>query len=255
MTTQSVDLFFVESGSGVPLVLVHGYPLDHTIWDPVSGVLQADARVIRPDLRGYGRSPITDGIYSMRLFADDLLRLLDRLGLERVILAGHSMGGYVSLAFAQAYPQRLAGLALVTSQASADPPERRDGRYQQAQDVEERGTIAAVEAGLAKYSRDAAIREATREIMMRVDPRTVAASLRGMAERPDLSAVSGELDVPGLVIAGEVDEIISLQKAEETAGLLRKGKLVVVKDSGHMAMLESPQVVADALRDLLARAG
>jgi len=254
MSNQRVDLHVVESGQGTPLVLVHGYPLDHTIWEDVTRQIGEGIRVIRPDLRGYGQSPVTDGIYTMSLLADDLLGLLDRLRLERVVLAGHSMGGYVCLAFARAYPQRLAGLALVTTQAVADPPERREGRLAQALEVERRGTIAAVEAGLSKYSPDPVVLEKTREIMLRADPRAVAGSLRGMAERPDLSGLLPKLSLPALVIAGEVDELIPASRSEEMASLLPDGRMVVVKGGGHMAMMESPQVVAAALRELAGRA-
>ncbi len=255
MANQSVELFFVENGLGTPVVLVHGYPLDHTIWDDVTGLLATNARVIRPDLRGYGQTPVTEGVYSMSLLADDLLALFDRLGLEKVILAGHSMGGYVALAFAQAYPQRLAGLALVTSQAAADAPEKHEARYQQAIEVEKRGTIAAVEAGLARFSPNPVILEKTRKIMMRADPRAVAGSLRGMAERPDMTDFLREIQVPALVIAGEVDELIPARKSEEMAGVLPDCKLVVVPGGGHMAMMEKPQIVAEAIRDLVQRVG
>lgn len=254
MSNQRVDLHYEESGQGIPLVLVHGYPLDHTIWDDVTRHLGGGIRVIRPDLRGYGQSPVTDGVYSMSLLANDLLGLLDQLGLGKVVLAGHSMGGYVCLAFARAYPARLAGLGLVTTQALADPPERREGRLQQALEVERRGTIAAVEAGLAKYSPDPAVLEKTREIMLRCDPRAVAGSLRGMAERPDLSGLLPELNLPALVIAGEVDALIPASRSEEMANLLPDGRLVVVKGGGHMAMMESPRVVAGALQELVNRA-
>lgn len=255
MANQNVDLHFTESGQGIPLVLVHGYPLDHTIWEDVAGLLQNDARVIRPDLRGYGRSAVTDGVYSMRLLADDLLRLFDHLGLEKVILAGHSMGGYVTLAFAKAYPQRLAGLAMVSSQAAADLPERSEARLKQAGEVEKRGTIAVVESGLSRYSPNADILEKTRVIMMRADPRAVAGSLRGMADRPDMTGFLPEVKVPAVVVAGEADELIAAEKSEEMAHLFPHSRLVIVKGGGHMAMMEFPDVVARALRDLVKRVG
>jgi 3-oxoadipate enol-lactonase len=99
MDNKTVQLYFKETGEGAPMVLVHGFPLDHTIWDPVVPLLEPHARLILPDLRGHGRSPAPGGVYDMRTMADDLLSLIDALQIERVTLIGHSMGGYVSLAF------------------------------------------------------------------------------------------------------------------------------------------------------------
>ncbi len=253
MAQDTVELACADVGAGKPLVLLHGFPLDRSIWRHVTGLLQDHARVILPDLRGYGQSPVTDGVYTMRLLADDLAVLLDRLHLDRVTLAGHSMGGYVALAFAKSYPDRLSGLALVTTQAAADLPERAEGRLKLAAEVEKRGSVAVVEASLARYSPDAAVLEETRQVMLRADPRAVAGSLRGMAQRPDMTGFLPEVKVPSLVVAGAADELIPPQRSEEMAGLLPQGKLVMIAGGGHMVMLESPQVTAEALKDLIER--
>ncbi len=133
---EKVQLYFEEHGQGIPVVLIHGFPLDHTIWFPLIPLLKEKARLILPDLRGFGKSPVTPGIYDMGLLADDIKDMLDGLNIKQAVLAGHSMGGYVSLAFARCYPERLLGLALVASQAAADTPERRQGRLQTAGEVE-----------------------------------------------------------------------------------------------------------------------
>ena len=238
-------------GSGIPLVLVHGFPLDGTTWNEVAALMAPGIRVIMPDLRGYGQSPVTDGVYSMGLLAHDLVGLLDHLNLGKVVLAGHSMGGYVCLAFAQAFPERLAGLALVTTQASADAPERRDGRLKLADEVEQRGSIAVVDASLSRYSPNPDVLERTKPIMLQADPRAVAGSLRGMAERMDMSEFLSEVTVPTLVIAGEADELIPAQKSVEMIASLPNGRLVVVPGGGHMVMWEAPQLVAQELSALV----
>jgi 3-oxoadipate enol-lactonase len=251
MDSSTVGLNYTEVGSGIPLVLVHGFPLDQTTWNDVAAILAPGIRVILPDLRGYGQSPVTDGVYSMGLLAHDLVGLLDHLNLGKVVLAGHSMGGYVSLAFAQTFPERLAGLALVATQAAADPPERRDGRLQLADEVEKRGSIAVVEASLSRYSPDPNVLERTKEVMLKADPLAVAGSLRGMAERLDMTDLLTKVSIPSLVIAGEADELIPAQKSKEMIALLPKGRLVVVPGGGHMLMMESPQTVAQALTTLV----
>jgi pimeloyl-ACP methyl ester carboxylesterase len=253
MNQPTVDLRYSEigTGTGSPLVLVHGFPLDRTIWDEVAAILAPSMRVIMPDLRGYGQSPVTGGVYSMRLLADDLAALLDKLNLGKVVLAGHSMGGYVAQTFAKAYSKRLAGLAMVTSQATADQPDRKEGRLKLAGEVEKRGTIAVVEASLAKYSSNPDVLERTKAVMMKVDPLAVAGSLRGMAEREDMTGYLPKVKIPALVIGGEADELIPAKKSEEMAGLLPNGRLVIVPGGGHMVMWEAPQVVAQAMADLV----
>lgn len=248
-----VQLFAEELGTGTPLVLVHGFPLDRTSWGEVAKLLAADARVVLPDLRGFGRSPVTEGVYSMECLAEDLAALLDRLHIDRAILAGHSMGGYVSLAFARAFPERLAGLALVTSHAAEDAPDRKEGRNRLAEEVENRGVEAVIEATLAHYSPYPEVLERTRALMLQANLQAVSAALRGMAMRPNLTGLLPSIHVPALVISGEADELVSRQRAQETARLLPRGELVVIPGGGHMVMWERPDLVADALRRLVWR--
>lgn len=251
--SKVVHLFAEELGTGTPLVLVHGFPLDRTSWGEVAKLLDTDARVVLPDLRGFGRSPVTEGIYSMKCLAEDLAALFDRLHIDKAILAGHSMGGYVSLAFARAFPERLSGLALVTSHAAEDAPERKESRNRLAKEVENRGVEAVIEATLARYSPNPEVLERTRALMLQANPQAVSAALRGMAMRPDLTGLLPSIHVPALVIGGEADELVTLQRAQETARLLPQGELVIIPGGGHMVMWEQPDLVADALRRLVQR--
>ena len=148
----TVELYCEERGKGpLPLMLVHGFPFEHSLWNEVAAQLESETRLLLPDLRGYGLSPTPEGIYTMEAMAADLKALLDRLGIQRVALAGHSMGGYVALAFAEAYPERLAGLAMVMSAAAADAPERKTARYQQAEEIARQG-VGILEGSLERYS-------------------------------------------------------------------------------------------------------
>src|SRR5690349_4074835 len=129
VSVNGLTMAYSRHGEGTPLVLIHGYPLDHSIWQDLLPLLQGEFEVILPDLRGFGMSAATAAPYGMTHMADDIAGLLDRLEIETAAVAGHSMGGYVALAFAGKYPQRLSGLGLVASQTLADPPERKQGRY------------------------------------------------------------------------------------------------------------------------------
>ena len=126
ISINGIELAYERHGKGASLVLLHGYPLDHHLWDEVVPLLKDTFDLIIPDLRGFGKSTTVDTPYTMNDFASDLAGLLDQLGIQKVAVAGHSMGGYVALAFAQLYPERVSGLALVSSQVLADPPDRKD---------------------------------------------------------------------------------------------------------------------------------
>ncbi len=246
-----VPLSFEEYGQGVALILLHGFPLDHTIWDGLVVHLQDKARLILPDLRGYGRSPAPRGAYTMRLLADDVLGLMDSLQIEKAVLVGHSMGGYVSLAFARAYPGRLAGLGLVASQAVADAPERRQERIKLAAKVVRRGVQSLAEGMPARLTTRAEWHPPLRELIANAPSQTVAASLKGMAAREDALDWLGSIQVPTLVLAGAEDQIIPLERARLMAQMLPKGWLVELPDAGHMPMLEQPEKTAAAIRELV----
>ena len=244
----SLKLFYEEHGHGTPLVLVHGFPLDHTIWDAIVPLLQDQVRVITPDLRGHGQSPVTPGAYSMRLLADDVVTLLDDLKLEKVFLAGHSMGGYASLAFAQAYPQRLAGLALVASQPFADSPEGRQGRITLAGKVEKDGTEVVAGAMPARLTHRTELHESLHQLMLKTHPQGVIGALLGMAGRPDMTEFLANLDLPVLILAGEQDAIIPFAPIQAFSARLRRGGLALLPTAGHMPMLEEPEKTAAILR-------
>src|SRR4030095_14128175 len=113
---NDIELAYVRRGKGTPLVLLHGFPLDHHLWDAVSSLLEDKFDLILPDLRGFGESTTVDSPYSMDDYASDIAGLLDQMGIPKGAIAGHSMGGYVALAFARLYPGRVSGLALISSQ-------------------------------------------------------------------------------------------------------------------------------------------
>jgi pimeloyl-ACP methyl ester carboxylesterase len=251
MTQQPVSLYYEERGQGKPIILIHGFPLDHSIWNEVVQQLADKARVITPDLRGYGASPKPEGDYSMRTMADDILALMDRLNLEKAIVAGHSMGGYITLAFAKAYPQRLSGVGLVATQAAADLPERRQARLILVDEIKRKGPQAVIHATLKKYSRNPEVLKYTQELMQKAAPHVLMACLRGMADREDMMDFLKEISVPTVVIAGEQDDLIPIERAFEVVERLQRGWVVSIPNAGHMPMMEAPQRVASAFIELL----
>jgi 3-oxoadipate enol-lactonase len=251
MDSQPVELFYEEYGQGIPMVLLHGYPLDHTIWEPIVPFLKDHARLILPDLRGHGRSPAPQGEYTMRLMADDVMALLKKLKLGCAIIVGHSMGGYASLALALSYPQHISALALVASHAAADTPERRQNRYNQAEKIARKGASIVAENMSARLTANPDISQVLHNIIMKTPTNGFVGSLRGMAERPDLMGKLSKIQAPAVVMAGLDDQIMPKELPETTAQLLGRAWLLEIQGAGHVPMMETPRIVADALLQLI----
>jgi 3-oxoadipate enol-lactonase len=258
-----------SGGPGVPVVLLHGFPLDRTIWDEQTAAL-AGARVIRIDLRGCGESEPSDGPALMEMLAGDVAGLLDALHAERAALVGHSIGGYVALAFFRMYAERVAGLALVASHVaedagrnpSADPAQRKlaAGRDDLAARLEREGSMdAAVESYLPRYFAPHVYRdrpdlvERTRATMQRQSARGCAQLVRGMKERLDSHDLLADIDVPALIVAGAADSYLKPETLRATAAAIRGAEFVLLDDVGHLPMWEAPERTADALASFAQR--
>src|SRR5262245_6207303 len=202
---NEICLHVVERGQGKPLLLVHGYPLDHSMWRGQLDELADACRVIAPDLRGFGASDATAGTVTMEQMADDLAGLLDALQVrEPIVFCGLSMGGYVAWQFARKHRSRLAGLILCDTRAAADAPEAAAGRRKTAERVLTEGPGFVAETLLPKlfapatFARQPPIVEATRQVILRTKREGIAAALHGMADRPDVRLTLSGIDVPAL---------------------------------------------------------
>jgi 3-oxoadipate enol-lactonase len=246
---NGIELAYERSGRGTPLVLIHGYPLDHSIWNDVVSRLEKDFDLILPDVRGFGESTTLDS-YSMNDIASDIALLLDSLKIERAVLAGHSMGGYVALAFAKSFPNRISGLALIASQAVSDSPERKEGRYKTAADVKQKGVQLVADAMTDKLSVNQNVRDGIRPLIAKQGVAGVAGALVAMAEREDSTAFLASFNKPLVLIHGDADELIPIDRAREIKALLSSAYLSELAGAGHMPMMEFPEQTADALKKL-----
>jgi len=247
---NDIELAYARRGKGTPLVLLHGFPLDHHLWDDVSSLLEDKFELILPDLRGFGESTTVDAPYTMDDYAADIARLLDQLGIQKAAVAGHSMGGYVALAFARLYPERVRGLALISSQVLADPADRKEGRYKSATDVAEKGIGGVVEAMTSKFTSDMRLQAIAREIMENQKPDAYIGALKAMAERTDSTSSLSTFKFPVVVVHGEADALIPVERARELKAALPDSHYVELKDTGHVPMLEAARETAEALRHL-----
>ena len=245
---NNIQLAYERRGTGAPLVLLHGYPLDHHTWDDITPLLADSFDLILPDLRGFGESTTLDTPCTMDDFASDIAGLLDSLGIRRTAIAGHSMGGYVSLAFARLFPDRITGLALVASQTLADPPDRKAGRYKSAAEVAEKGIGGVVETMTPKFTADPHLQAVVRQIMEQQQPAAYIGALQAMAERPDSTSLLSTMNHPLVLIHGDADVLIPVERAREIKAAHPQAHLVELPGVGHLPMMEAAAQTAGTLK-------
>ncbi len=240
------------------LILIHGYPFDHTMWKSVVLELDGTTKVITPDLPGFGDNSAQLGEPSIDLMADDLAKLLDLHNVRQAVVAGMSMGGYVALAFAERHRDRLAGLGLISTQATSDSPENQQTRRTLIEKVRREGTRPALDALLPKLFAEGNQNknELTRFAIQGAENAGVDGicwALEAMARRPDRTSFLRVLEVPALVLHGVGDKIIPPERARQMSELIPDSKYVEVPGAGHATPLEAPSPVANALLELLSR--
>jgi pimeloyl-ACP methyl ester carboxylesterase len=250
LTVNGIRLAYERRGTGNPLVLLHGYPLDHQLWDDVAPLLVDTFELILPDLRGFGGSSTVDSFYTMEDLASDIAALLDQLEIQKAAIVGHSMGGYVALAFARLFPERVSGLGLVSSQVLADPPDRKEGRYKSAAEVADKGIASVVETMTPKFTSNPQLQQYARESMERQQPAAYIGSLKAMAERVDSTPLLSSLNVPVVLIHGDADQLIPIDRAREVKAAMPSAYLMEISRAGHMPMMEAPEQTAEALKHL-----
>ncbi len=253
----------------LPLVLLHGFPLDHRMWLDVTDLLAGDRTVIAPDLPGFGTSPTgpdvaaslgADPSPSLDVMGDGVVAALRAAGVTRAVVAGLSMGGYVAMSIVQRHPELVAGLALIDTKSTADDDEARQKRLTIADTVVSQMRVDAV-FGMRTSVLGATNRVARPDLVERIErwirdqgPHAVAWAQRAMAARPDRTDVLRGYDGPSVVVVGDEDELSPVPAAEHMAAALQGTDLVVVPGAGHMTSNESPEPVASALTALLRRA-
>jgi 3-oxoadipate enol-lactonase len=258
---NGIDLAFDEMGNGPQaLLLIHGHPFDHTMWQPqLAPIATLGWRVITPDLRGYGASGIAGEKTTLDVFARDQIALLDHLGIAGAVIAGLSMGGQIVMEICRLAPARVRGIVLA---ATFPQPETARGK-------EQRLATAArlVKEGMAAYASETlprmlaarsiqthpAVADHVLRMMRGAPPAGAAAALRGRAERPDYTDTLERLDRPALIVVGDEDAFTTRQDAEHMHTLLKGSRLLWLPGVGHMPNLEQPQAFNTALAEFLRR--
>lgn len=237
-----------------PLVLIHGHPFDRTMWHPQITEFAASRRVVAPDLRGYGASPVIPGITPLSSFAEDIAALLDDLGVVDFVLAGLSMGGQIAMECYRQFPHRIRGLVLADTFPAAETTEGKQTRNAMADRLLQEGMTGYADEVLYKmiapYA-DAAVAAHVHRMMTATAPEGAAAALRGRAERPDYRDLLTKVGVPALVVVGADDEYTPVKDAEAMHTALPVSTLRIVEGAAHLPNLERPQDFNKALADYL----
>jgi pimeloyl-ACP methyl ester carboxylesterase len=245
------------SKTGVPVVLLHAFPMSSAMWEPQRSAL-ASFRAIAPDLRGFGATPASSPWF-IEHAVDDVLETLDALGVESAVFVGLSMGGYVALRAAEKAPSRIRALVLADTRAEADGNEAKLKRAAAVNFVRAHGTAAFVGPFLrdalspAVFSSQPKAVEFLKGIAEKASPDAVAAALAALASRPDMTAFLPKLTVPTCVIVGSQDKLTPLPLAEAMRARIPGAELHVIPDAGHFSNVENPAAFNARLTSFLGR--
>ncbi|MDE3041547.1 MAG: alpha/beta fold hydrolase [Nitrospirota bacterium] len=263
MHTQvnGITIAYSDQGTGLPIVFLHAFPLNRTMWATQENALSSQFRIITLDLRGHGESDAPLWRYTLDQAADDVCALLDHLAIQRALFVGLSMGGYILLAFYRKYAARMNGLILADTRAQADTAEGKDGRFQMAQIAYKKGPSAIADIMITKLLSPATV-QARPEIVQKVRAMIegnqisgIAGDLMAMAERPDSIPLLAQITCPTQIIVGELDQATPPSDAELMAEKIPGARITIIPNAAHLANLEQPeafnQIVASFASDLL----
>ncbi len=249
--TNGVRLAFADHGTGLPLVFLHAFPLNRSMWAPQVDMLSQRFRAIAIDLRGHGQSDAPLWNFSLDNYADDVCALLDHLGVPQAVLIGLSMGGYVSFAFAKKYANRLKALVLADTRAQPDTPDGRIGRFNLAQKAFRGGASTVAEVMLPKLLGPSSMQNNpdlvayVRETISCAPVSGIVTDLMAMADRPDSVSHLRTITCPTLILIGEEDSTTPLSDAQLMAAEIAGAGLAVIPAAGHLSNLEQPEVFND----------
>ena len=255
---NGITMAYDDIGSGPVLLLIHGFPLCRRMWHPqIKALVNAGFRVITPDLRGFGESDTPEGPYSMELFADDIVELLDHLGIEKAAVGGMSMGGYILFNLLERYAERVSGACFITTRANADDEAGRERRLALARDVLKFGPQVVADAFEKLLFAEESLVERPKLVgevygwMTANDSRGIAGGLLAMRERKDCTPLLGSFNVPALAIGADGDKAAPPDNARTIAAGILGCRLTIIPYAGHMANLENPGAFNAALLEFL----
>ena len=256
---NTTQIAYSDHGIGLPVIFLHAFPLNRTMWDGEMVALLDEQRyrLVSLDWRGFGESDIVGEITTMDILAGDVVALMDHLGIEKAVLCGLSLGGYVAFACLRQYAPRIAGLILADTRPAADTPERQANREEVARLAETSGTAAIANLQLPRlisdYTRehDPLVETRIRQMINAATVPGIAATSRGMALRADASDLLASISCPTLVITGEQDAVIPPSEAQAYATSIPDAQFVTIPNAGHLSNLEQPDMFLATISSFL----
>ena len=248
ISLNGIRLNYVERGmpDGMPVVFIHGFPFSHAMWDPQMHALPNRIRAIAYDIRGHGASDVGDGQYTLELFVDDLVALLDHLVIERAVLCGLSMGGYIALRTVERHPERVRGLILCDTKSDADGNEAKVKRAATLKTIKAHGTAAFADdfvktifAPETLMTNPAAV-EHIRQIIFTNSPLGICGTVLALAARTDTTGALTSIGVPTLILNGEQDALTPPAAAQQMHERIQGSRIRLLPHAGHMSNLENP---------------
>ena len=254
---HDIKMAYTDAGAGNPVVLIHGYPFNRSLWNEQVEALSSSYRVVAPDLRGFGETDASGQPATMNRMAQEVAQLMDHLEIPRAVIGGLSMGGYVALAFYKQFASRVRAFILADTRAQADTEEAKQTRAQQADKALSEGMAGIADAMLPKLltpetvSKHPDIVKRVRDMMLKTKPEGAAAALLGMAERDDQTALLPQISSPTLILVGAEDAITPVADSEKMHDAIAGSRLVVLEHAGHVSNLERTEQFNKALLDFL----
>ncbi|WP_067453007.1 alpha/beta fold hydrolase [Actinomadura macra] len=253
---MTVQLYARDVGSGTPLVLLHAFPLSSAMWLAQREALADRFRVITPDLRGFGGSVLGAEEPSIDAMADDVARLVQQRGLQRAVVGGLSMGGYVAMALCRRHPELVLGAVLAGTRAGADTDPVRERRLRQAERLEREGTVQVLVeetlpalVGPTTFRQRALVYGRIRGLVQATPPQAAAWAQRAMAGRAEAFETLRNLRVPALVMVGDEDALATEDEARLMADALPNAELLVIPRAGHLCAVEQPDLFNQAVAE------
>jgi pimeloyl-ACP methyl ester carboxylesterase len=250
---NGVTIAYEDQGTGAPIVFLHAFPLNRTMWTQQAAVLSRQFRTVSIDLRGLGESDAPFWRYSMEQYVRDIQALLTFLRIEKALFVGLSLGGYLEFALYRMHPELIRGLVLADTRAEADKAEQIQWRFNLAQRTAAQGPSAVIEDMLpkllapARYDRDPALVAKVRAMLSAAPVPGIIGALTAIAERPDSTDLLPGIAVPAMVIVGADDVLTTTADAERIAQGIAGAELVVLPEAGHLSNLEQPDRFTEAV--------
>ncbi len=244
---NGITLAYSDRGTGLPIVFLHAFPLNRTMWAPQEQALSSQFRIITIDLRGHGESDAPLWRYTLEQSADDVNAILNHLAIQQALFVGLSMGGYILFAFYRKYAARVKGLVLADTRAQPDTAEGKDGRFQMAQTAYKKGPFAIVDTMLSKLFSPTTIKtrpglvQQVRTIIENSQISGIAGDLMAMAERLDSIPLLSQITCPTQIIVGELDQATPPSDAKLMADHIPNARLAIISNAAHLTNMEQPE--------------